>query len=149
MKNNSGNWLASGLVALGIIMLTVFVTGSCASSANRCINSGCSNTRAPGSSYCYIHKSYTGSITRFGGSTYKTAGTGTGAGKSSETEKTYTSTYSRGSTSSRSSGNTGTRTYNTLNNDPADYDDPEDYADDAWGDDFDDWDEAYDYWEDY
>ena len=36
-----------------------------------------------------------------------------------------------------------------MNNDPADYDDPEDYADDAWGDDFDDWGDAYDYWEDY
>ena len=33
--------------------------------------------------------------------------------------------------------------------DPADYDSPEDYADDAWGVDFDDWDDAYDYWEDY
>ena len=33
--------------------------------------------------------------------------------------------------------------------DPADYDDPEEYADDAWGTDFDDWDEAYEYWEDY
>ena len=42
-----------------------------------------------------------------------------------------------------------TRTFNTLNNDPADYDDPEDYADDAWGDDFEDWGDAYDYWEDY
>ena len=34
-------------------------------------------------------------------------------------------------------------------NDPADYDDPEEYADDAWGEDFEDWDDAYDYWEDY
>ena len=48
-----------------------------------------------------------------------------------------------------SSTKPGTRTYNTLNNDPADYDDPEDYADDAGGDDFDDWGDAYDYWEDY
>ena len=29
-----------------------------------------------------------------------------------------------------------------------DYDNPDDYADDAWGEDFDDWDDAYDYWED-
>ncbi|SFL28909.1 hypothetical protein SAMN05216390_11726 [Lachnospiraceae bacterium KH1T2] len=36
----------------------------------------------------------------------------------------------------------------SLMNDPDDYDTPEDYADDAWGDDFDDWDEAYEYWED-
>jgi hypothetical protein len=33
-------------------------------------------------------------------------------------------------------------------NDPMDYDSPEDYADDAWGYDFDDWDDAYEYWED-
>lgn len=33
--------------------------------------------------------------------------------------------------------------------DPDDYDNPEDFADDAWGLDFDDWDDAYDYWEDY
>lgn len=33
--------------------------------------------------------------------------------------------------------------------DPDDYDNPEDYADDAWGIDFDDWDDAYDYWENW
>ena len=66
-----------------------------------------------------------------------------GDDKSSGTSKAYTRTYSGSGTSE------STRKYNTLNNDPADYDDPEEYADDAWGDDFDDWDEAYDYWEDY
>lgn len=33
--------------------------------------------------------------------------------------------------------------------DPEDYDSPEDFADDAWGHDFEDWDDAYDAWEDY
>lgn len=33
--------------------------------------------------------------------------------------------------------------------DPDDYDNPDDFADDAWGLDFDDWDDAYDYWENY
>lgn len=33
--------------------------------------------------------------------------------------------------------------------DPDDYDSPEDFADDAWGVDFDDWDEAYEYWENW
>jgi len=31
--------------------------------------------------------------------------------------------------------------------DPDDYDDPDEYADDAWGNDFEDWDDAYDAWE--
>lgn len=37
----------------------------------------------------------------------------------------------------------------TMYTDPDDYDSPEDFADDAWGLDFDDWDEAYEYWEDW
>ncbi len=42
------------------------------------------------------------------------------------------------------------KTYDTdsMMADPADYDSPEDFADDVWGEDFDDWDEAYEYWED-
>ncbi|MCR5847654.1 MAG: hypothetical protein K6G75_05995 [Lachnospiraceae bacterium] len=36
-----------------------------------------------------------------------------------------------------------------LSFDPDDYDDPDEYADDAWDEDFDDYDEAYDFWEDY
>ena len=36
----------------------------------------------------------------------------------------------------------------SLMNDPDDYDNPDDYADDAFGEDFDDWDDAYEYWED-
>ena len=47
-----------------------------------------------------------------------------------------------------SSGYSATNNVDSLNNDPDDYDTPEDYADDAWGDDFDDWDDAYEYWED-
>lgn len=41
------------------------------------------------------------------------------------------------------------RVYNPSNCDPDDYDSPEDFADDAWGDEFDDWDDAYDYWENW
>lgn len=37
----------------------------------------------------------------------------------------------------------------TYTYDPSEYDDPEEYADDAYGVDYDDWDEAYDAWFDY
>ncbi|WP_027430162.1 hypothetical protein [Lachnospira multipara] len=47
------------------------------------------------------------------------------------------------------SGSSGKRIYNGNSYDPDDYDSPEDFADDAWGNDFDDWDDAYDYWEDW
>ena len=142
--------LAKGLLVLGIILIIGMIGGNNDSSADTCIKSGCSNKRASGSSYCYIHKPYTGSMTHNSGyssSSYST-GTGNRTTTSTATSGSTTSSYSGGS-SSRKTNTTTERTYNYLNNDPEDYDDPEEYADDAWGDDFDDWDEAYDYWEDY
>ena len=120
------------------------------SSTKECIEPGCNNKRAPDSLYCFKHKPYTS----YGGSSPKTYSTGTGGGSTLGTtgNRSNTGTYSTGGSGQKPSGSTtkpSTRTYNTLNNDPADYDDPEDYADDAWGDDFDDWGDAYDYWEDY
>ena len=142
-KNNM-NGLAGGLLVLGVILIIGLIAGAGDSSANTCIKSGCNNTRASGSSYCYIHKPYTSS-----GTMTRSYGTGTEGGSATGTNRSSTtSSYSNHVSSGKTSGST-TRTYNTLNNDPEDYDDPEEYADDAWGDDFDDWDEAYDYWEDY
>lgn len=145
MKNNNNvNGLAGGLLVLGIILIIGLIAGTGDSSANTCIKSGCNNTRASGSSYCYIHKPYTSS-----GTTTRSYSTGIGDGSTSGTNRSSTtSSYSNNGSSGKTSGST-TRTYNTLNNDPEDCDDPEEYADDAWEDDFDDWDEAYDYWEDY
>lgn len=66
-------------------------------------------------------------------------GTGSSSGKT-------TSSSSSGKTTSSSSSK---KEYNSLNFDPEDYDDPDEYADDAWDEDFDSYDEAYEYWEDY
>jgi len=72
---------------------------------------------------------------------------------SDQTSTSGSSSTSSGSSGSSSSGHHhssgSSHVYNDLINDPADYDDPEEYADDADGVDFDSWDEAYDYWEDY
>ena len=64
-------------------------------------------------------------------------------------QSTGTSTAEPKETDSKSDKDSKKKTYNELNYDPADYDDPDDYAEDAWGEDFDDYDDAYDYWEDY
>ena len=143
-NNNGVNSLAVGLLILGVVLIIGLLAGNGDSSVSTCSKPGCDNVRASGSSYCYIHKPYTGS-----GTTSKTYNTGSGSDSNSESSRSSTtSSYSSHTTTGNTSGRT-TKTYNTLNNDPADYDDPEEYADDAWGDDFDDWDEAYDYWEDY
>ncbi len=55
----------------------------------------------------------------------------------------------RDSMSSGKAGYSGKSSYSgNRSYDVDDYDRPEDFADDAWGDEFDDWDDAYDYWED-
>jgi len=59
------------------------------------------------------------------------------------------SKYKVGGYSPSSSGSSGKQIFNGNSYDPDDYDSPEDFADDAWGNDFDDWDDAYDYWEDW
>ena len=64
-------------------------------------------------------------------------------------QSTGTSTAEPKEADSKSDKDSKKKTYNELNYDPSDYDDPDDYAEDAWGEDFDDYDEAYDYWEDY
>lgn len=59
------------------------------------------------------------------------------------------SNYSTSTKNSYSSNASDKKEWNTLTCDPDDYDDPDEYADDAYGTDFDDWDEAYDFYEDW
>ena len=136
MRDNGVKALASGLLIFGIILI-IGMIASGNDSANTCIKAGCDNKCAEGSSYCYIHKPYTGSSSTR--STYSSGGSGSKSTNSGSTSS-YSSTNKKSSSTSKShsTGSGSTRTYNTLNNDPEDYDDPEEYADDAWGDDFDD-----------
>lgn len=108
----------------------------------KCAVSYCNDKHMSGSEYCYYHYKSNQSPKK-------------SQSKSSSTSKTYSSTYksntgksnvgSSTAGSSKASSKTSTKSYM---NDPMDYDSPEDYADDAWGYDFDDWDDAYEYWED-
>lgn len=57
-KNSFGQGLAIFLVIIGVL----FVIGSIGEASElKCIKSGCDNKQASGSSYCYLHKPYTGS----------------------------------------------------------------------------------------
>ena len=67
----------------------------------------------------------------------------------SSSSKTTSGSSSSNSYSKTTSNSSSKKEYNSLNYDPEDYDDPDEYADDAWDEDFDDYDEAYEYWEDY
>ena len=169
-KHNIASGLAGGLLITGTILIIVFFSGAVGVSANICIHFGCHNEKVPGSNFCEIHQDYADSL--HATNSYNTeAADGGSTSVTNRNDATDLQYQDYGSTvkpsgnttvepSVKPSGNTNTkpsvkpsknstRTFNTLNNDPADYDDPEDYADDAWGDDFEDWGDAYDYWEDY
>lgn len=101
---------------------------SSTSSRGTCIKSGCNRAKAYGSNYCYTHK---------------------GSSSSHGSSSSYSGHSSSGSSNSHSNHSSSSSSHWHPSNDPDDYDSPDDYADDAWGDDFDDWDDAYDYWENY
>ena len=66
-KNSFGQGLAIFLVIIGVL----FVIGSIGeASKSKCIKAGCDNKQASGSSYCYLHKPYTGSSVSHSSSSY-------------------------------------------------------------------------------
>ena len=68
MKNNSfGENLAAFLLVIGVL----FVIGLIGQAGeSECVKAGCDNEQAGGSSYCYVHKSYTGSGSPHSSSSY-------------------------------------------------------------------------------
>ena len=58
MRKNS---FGQGLVIFFVIIGVLFVIGSIGEASEpKCIKAGCDNKQASGSSYCYLHKPYTG-----------------------------------------------------------------------------------------
>ena len=97
-KNSFGQGLAIFFVIIGVL----FVIGSIGEASEpKCIKSGCDNKQASGSSYCYLHKPYTGS----------SSGTSTSSSSSSYSNKSSSST-SKSSTSSSGSSSS----YNSKSN---------------------------------
>lgn len=80
-KGSFGQYLVVFLVMIGIL----YVIGTLSEASEpKCIKAGCDNKQAAGSSYCYLHKPYTGS------SSYKSS------------SKSSSSSYSSGKSSSSS-----------------------------------------------
>lgn len=117
-----------------------------------CAEQGCISSHRPNSRYCYDHDPDIAKE-RLENKRSNSPLPYRNSGNVGNTERNNTSTpkYSGGF----SGGYNYSEKYKTYDtnrypiNDPLDYDNPEDYADDAFGEDFDSWNEAYDYWEDY
>lgn len=72
-KNSFGQGLAIFFVIIGVL----FVIGSIGEASEpKCIKAGCDNKQASGSSYCYLHKPYTGSSTSHSSSSYSNKSSG-------------------------------------------------------------------------
>ena len=98
-KNSFGQGLAIFLVIIGVL----FVIGSIGEASEpKCIKAGCDNKQASGSSYCYLHKPYTGSSTSHSSSSYSNKSSGstskssTSSNYSNKSNSTNKSSYSSG-----------------------------------------------------
>ena len=105
-KNSFGQGLAIFLVIIGVL----FVIGSIGEASEpKCIKAGCDNKQASGSSYCYLHKPYTGSSTSHSSSSYSNKSSGS-TSKSSTSNSGSSSSYNNKSNSTnKSSYSSGTK----------------------------------------
>ena len=88
-KNSFGQGLAIFFVIIGVL----FVIGSIGEASEpKCIKAGCDNKQASGSSYCYLHKPYTGSSTSHSSSSYSNKSSGS-TSKSSTSSSGSSSSY--------------------------------------------------------
>ena len=108
-KNSFGQGLAIFFVIIGVL----FVIGLIGEASEpKCIKAGCDNKQASGSSYCYLHKPYTGSST----SHSSTSHSSTSHSSSSHSSSSY-SNKSSGSTSKNSTSSSGSSSsYNSKSN---------------------------------
>lgn len=127
------------IATIGIIAL-IFTVGGC-SSKKMCIKSGCKNEAAPNSSYCYLHKPYTGGSYSSPKSSTSTSTSKYNSGTSSSSGASKTKSYT-GNTSKKSYSSSSTaKSYNVEDWDIEDF-----YYDNM--DEFDDIDDAWEYLED-
>ena len=129
-KNSFGQGLAIFLVIIGVL----FVIGSIGEASEpKCIKAGCDNKQASGSSYCYLHKPYTGSSTSHRSSSYSNKSSGS-TSKSSTSNSGSSSSYTNKSNSTnKSSYSSGTKKSTTTKK--STYDSYDDGYDDIYMDD--------------
>lgn len=134
MKKNMSNGEAFVCTILVMFVFLVIVAFINEATTPKCIKSGCDNEQASNSSYCYLHKLYSGSYS----SKYKSS---TSSSESSSTSKS-SSVDSATKSSSNSTKKSGSSTTKKSSNPYSSYD--EGYEDVYEDEDY-DWDR---YWKD-
>lgn len=123
MKNNS---FGQGLIVFFVIAGVLFGIGSIREASEpKCIKAGCDNKQASGSSYCYLHKPYTGSGSSHSSSSYSSKASGsssagsTSSSGSSYSNKSKTTTNSSYGSSTKKSSTSKKNSYDTLQGEDA------------------------------
>lgn len=111
-KNSFGQGLAVFLVVIGIFYIIGAISEA---SEPKCIKSGCDNKQATNSSYCYLHKPYTGSSSSHSSSSYSNESTSSSSSSSHNNKST--------AGSNASSYNSSTKKSNTYDSYDDGYDD--------------------------
>lgn len=114
-----------GLAVAFVMVCVVLVIGSIGvASEPKCIKAGCDNKQASGSSYCYLHKSYTGSRTSNSSSSHSNKSSSSNS-KSSASSSGSSSSYNNksNSTNKSSSGSSTKKSTTTKKSTYNSYDD--------------------------
>ena len=111
-KNSFGQGLAVFLVVIGIFYIIGAISEA---SEPKCIKSGCDNKQATNSSYCYLHKPYSGSSSSHSNSSY--------SNKSSSSSSSSSHNNKSTAGSNASSYNSSTKKSNTYDSYDDGYDD--------------------------
>ena len=122
-----------GLAVAFVMVCVVLVIGSIGvASEPKCIKAGCDNKQASGSSYCYLHKSYTGSRTSNSSSTHSNKSSSSNS-KSSASSSGSSSSYNNKSNSTNKSSS-GSSTKKSTTTKKSTYDSYDDGYDDIYMD---------------
>ena len=120
-KNSFGQGLTVFLVGIGIFYIIGAISEA---SEPKCIKSGCDNKQATNSSYCYLHKPYTGSSSSHSSSSYSNKSTSSSSSSSHNNKSTAGSNASSYSSTKKSStGTSSSKKSNTYNSYDDGYDD--------------------------
>ena len=111
-KNSFGQGLAVFLVVIGIFYIIGAISEA---SEPKCIKSSCDNKQATNSSYCYLHKPYSGSSSSHSNSSY--------FNKSSSSSSSSSHNNKSTAGSNASSYNSSTKKSNTYDSYDDGYDD--------------------------
>jgi len=143
MKKNS---FGQGLAVFFVIVGVLFIIGSIGEASEpKCIKAGCDNKQASESSYCYLHKPYTGSSSSHSSSSYSNKSSSS-TSKSSTSSSNSSSSYSNKSNMNNKSSYSSSKRVTTTKK--STYDSYDDGYDDIYMDgdyDYDRYDSDSDY----